>query len=166
MSPFLVSVLILILAASNFSVSAQMSRKPSPSHEPPGAMDKKPDSKKNSLPEVSSQAEFDSIARVYHQNTPYALPHVMFVIDRRAKNRAERPAASRALAPEAPATGPSVPSASPVALGTKDTERKTIDFSSGQPVVKDSPEDRAALEAGVRDIEAAQKEVTFEAAKK
>ena len=65
----------------------QMSRKPSPTHEPAGAMDKRPDSKKNALLEVSSQADFDSIARVYHQNTPYALPHVMFVIDRRAKNK-------------------------------------------------------------------------------
>ena len=64
-----------------------MSRKPSPTREPAGAMDKKPDSKKNSLLDVMSQAEFDSIARVYHQNTPYALPHAMFVIDRRAKNK-------------------------------------------------------------------------------
>ena len=66
---------------------AQMSRKPSPTREPAGAMDKKPDSKKNSLLEVSSQAEFDSIARTYHPNTPYALPHAMFVVDRRAKNK-------------------------------------------------------------------------------
>jgi hypothetical protein len=69
------------------SVSAQMSRKPSPTREPAGAMDKKPDSKKNSLLNIASQADFDSIARVYHQNTPYALPHTMFVIDRRAGNK-------------------------------------------------------------------------------
>lgn len=50
-------------------------------------MDKKPDSKKNSLLKIASREEFDSIARVYHQNTPYALPHAMFVIDRRAKNK-------------------------------------------------------------------------------
>lgn len=66
---------------------AQLSRKPSPMREPPGAMDKRPDSKKNSLLSVGSREEFDSIARVYHQNTPYALPHVMFVIDRRAKDK-------------------------------------------------------------------------------
>ena len=66
---------------------AQMSRKPSPTREPVGAMDKKPDSKKNSLLKITSQSEFDSIARTYHQNTPYALPHAMFVIDRRAKNK-------------------------------------------------------------------------------
>ena len=67
--------------------SAQMSRKPTPTREPAGVMDKKPDSKKNSLLEVTSREEFDTIARVYHPNTPYALPHAMFVIDRRAKNK-------------------------------------------------------------------------------
>lgn len=40
-----------------------------------------------SLPEVRSQAQFDSLAVVYDQDTPYALPHVMFVIDRQNRNR-------------------------------------------------------------------------------
>ncbi len=66
---------------------AQMSRKPSPTREPKGAMGKKPDSKENSLPRISSQADFDSILRTYHQSTPYALPHAMFVIDRRSRNK-------------------------------------------------------------------------------
>ncbi|MEO6391681.1 MAG: PEP/pyruvate-binding domain-containing protein [Pyrinomonadaceae bacterium] len=39
------------------------------------------------LNSVSSRAQFDTIARVYHSGTPYALPHVMFVIDRRDKNK-------------------------------------------------------------------------------
>lgn len=77
----------LLLIACCSLLTGQMSRKPSPTHEPEGVMDKKPDSKRNSLLDVKSQAEFDSIARVYHQNTPYALPHTMFVIDRRAKNK-------------------------------------------------------------------------------
>ncbi|HMJ07388.1 MAG TPA: hypothetical protein VK468_00190, partial [Pyrinomonadaceae bacterium] len=64
-----------------------MSRKPSPSHEPPGAMDKKPDSSKNSLTTITSEADFDLIARTYHQGTPYALPHAMFVIDRKSNNK-------------------------------------------------------------------------------
>ena len=64
-----------------------MSRKPSPSREPEGAMSKKPDIDKRSLPEITSREEFDSIARVYHQGTSYALPHAMFIIDRRAKNK-------------------------------------------------------------------------------
>jgi hypothetical protein len=67
--------------------SGQMSRKPSPTREPEGVMDKKPDSKKNSLLKIGAREEFDTIARVYHQDTPYALPHTMFVIDRRAKNK-------------------------------------------------------------------------------
>ena len=64
-----------------------MSRKPSPTREPVGAMDKTPDSKRNSLLKIGSREEFDKIARTYHQNTPYALPHTMFVIDRKAKNK-------------------------------------------------------------------------------
>ncbi len=40
-----------------------------------------------SLPSIHSRAEFDSLAVVYDANTPYALPHVLFVIDRRDKNR-------------------------------------------------------------------------------
>lgn len=80
------------VAAATFCIFAsaacgQMSRKPTPTREPAGAMDKKPDSSKNSLPRVTSQADFDSIARVYHQGTPYAMPHTMFVIDRRDKNK-------------------------------------------------------------------------------
>src|SRR6266478_4187804 len=40
-----------------------------------------------SLPRVSSQSEFDSLAVTYDPDTPYALPHVLFVIDRQDKNR-------------------------------------------------------------------------------
>jgi hypothetical protein len=40
-----------------------------------------------SLPAIHSRAEFDSLAVVYDANTPYALPHVLFVIDRRDNNR-------------------------------------------------------------------------------
>jgi hypothetical protein len=43
---------------------------------------------------------------------------------------------------------------------------KTIDFSSGQPVVKDSPEDQAAIQAALKDMDEAAKDVTFEAPKK
>jgi len=88
-----------------------------------------------------------------------------YVIDRRAKNRALPPVASRTLAPEPPAAPAAPqPDPGPVPLGGPN-ERKTIDFSSGQPVVKDTPEDRAALEAGLKDIAEATKDVTFEAAK-
>jgi hypothetical protein len=40
-----------------------------------------------SLPAIRSRAEFDLLARVYHAGTPYALPHLLFVIDRQDKNR-------------------------------------------------------------------------------
>ncbi|HEX6123880.1 MAG TPA: PEP/pyruvate-binding domain-containing protein [Pyrinomonadaceae bacterium] len=83
------ALLVLLLSAPVLlpSVFGQMSRKPSPTHEPAGAMDKKPDSAKNSVPKITSQSEFDKIARTYHPNTPYALPHAMFVIDRRNRNK-------------------------------------------------------------------------------
>src|SRR6476660_8595564 len=40
-----------------------------------------------SLPAVKSQTEFDALAVTYDPNTPYALPHVLFVIDRKDQNR-------------------------------------------------------------------------------
>lgn len=40
-----------------------------------------------SLGAVKSQAEFDSLAVTYDANTPYALPHVLFVIDRKDGNK-------------------------------------------------------------------------------
>src|SRR4051812_4232454 len=42
---------------------------------------------RQSLESVNSREEFDSIARTYDANTPYALPHALFVIDRQEKNR-------------------------------------------------------------------------------
>jgi hypothetical protein len=40
-----------------------------------------------SLSAIHSRAEFDSLAVTYDADTPYALPHVLFVIDRQSKNR-------------------------------------------------------------------------------
>src|ERR1051325_1391031 len=40
-----------------------------------------------SLPAIKSQADFDQISVTYDANTPYALPHVMIVIDRKDGNR-------------------------------------------------------------------------------
>jgi hypothetical protein len=81
LSLFLLGMLVASVA------NAQMGRKPSAMRQPAGFRQDKPDSKKNSLPKVTFREEFDSIARTYHQNTPYSLPHAMFVIDRRAKNK-------------------------------------------------------------------------------
>jgi len=79
--------LILIVLCFASTVFAQMSRKPSRTREPTGVMSKKPDSVKRALNKINSREEFDLIARVYHQGTPYALPHAMFVVDRRFKNK-------------------------------------------------------------------------------
>jgi hypothetical protein len=44
-------------------------------------------SEKHFLPAITSRAQFDSLARTYDQDTPYALPHVLFVIDRKDGNK-------------------------------------------------------------------------------
>jgi hypothetical protein len=40
-----------------------------------------------SLPRITSRSEFDKLSRVYYQGRFYALPHLMFVIDRAAKSK-------------------------------------------------------------------------------
>jgi hypothetical protein len=40
-----------------------------------------------SLPTVKSQAQFDALAVTYDPDTPYALPHLLFVIDRQDQNK-------------------------------------------------------------------------------
>lgn len=40
-----------------------------------------------SLPAIRTQAQFDSLAVTYEPGTPYSLPHVLFVIDRKDKNK-------------------------------------------------------------------------------
>jgi len=40
-----------------------------------------------SLPKIQSQAEFDALAVTYDPDTPYALPHALFVIDRQNQNK-------------------------------------------------------------------------------
>ena len=74
-----------------------------------------------------------------------------YVIDRRAKNRTAPPVAARTLAP-----------APPVDLTQHDGQ--TIDFSTGAPVVKNTPEDQAAIDAAAKDIAEATQGVTFRAA--
>ncbi|MCY7346404.1 MAG: hypothetical protein LH614_09325 [Pyrinomonadaceae bacterium] len=79
--------LLLIVLCFTLAGSAQMSRKPSPTREPTGAMSKKPDSTRRFLNKIDSQKDFGKMARTYHPGTPYALPHAMFIIDRRFKNK-------------------------------------------------------------------------------
>jgi len=40
-----------------------------------------------SLPAIKSQIDFDKLAVTYDANTPYALPHILFVIDRKDNNK-------------------------------------------------------------------------------
>ena len=75
-----------------------------------------------------------------------------YVVDRRAKNRAAPPVAARTLAPEPP-------------VDLTKTDGKTVDFSSGRPVVKDAAADQAAIDAAMKDIREAAQGVTFEAAR-
>ncbi len=75
-----------------------------------------------------------------------------YVVDRRAQNRAAPPPAARAAAP--------APAPEPVDL-TK-TDGKTVDFSSGRPVVKDTPADKAAIDAALKDMEEARQATHFD----
>jgi hypothetical protein len=77
----LVSIAIL---AFSVGISAQLSTK---TEETNGTAQTDIESKQSSLPGIASREEFDQLARVYHQGTPYALPHVMFAIDRRENNK-------------------------------------------------------------------------------
>ncbi len=67
----IVSTIILLLLSSSLGI---------------GQQPEKTNSNARSLPAISSRAQFDSLARVY-SDASYPLPHVLFVIDRRDKNK-------------------------------------------------------------------------------
>lgn len=89
-----------------------------------------------------------------------------YVLDRRAKNRAAPPSVTVTPASPAVASAPAVVATSTEPVDLSKHERKTIDFTSGKPVVKDSPEDKAVIDAAVKDMAEATKDVVFEAPKK
>src|SRR5215831_10663156 len=78
-------ILILLVFLLTASVFGQMAQKPA------GTLtdetNEKTTGSKRFLPSIQSQADFDLMARVYNAKTPYALPHVMFVIDRSDKDK-------------------------------------------------------------------------------
>lgn len=99
---------------------------------------------------------------------------IWYVIDRRAKRRdvPATPVPAAVQSPAAPPAGtaptptpvvpvvtPPPPAAAPVDLTQHDSQ--TIDFSSGSPTVKDTAEDRAAIEQARKDMAEAVKGVTF-----
>ncbi len=61
-----------------------------------------------------------------------------------------------------PAVSRPAPAAKPIDLTKHDGA--AIDFSSGWPVVKDTPADRAAVAQAVKEMDEATKDVTFEPA--
>jgi hypothetical protein len=100
-----------------------------------------------------------------------------YVFDRRAHRRVAPPvAAAPAGQVPAAATTPAAPvrpaGTAPAGSAPADAvveqpvdltkhDGQTIDFSGGKPVVKQTPEDKAALDAGLKDIADATKDVTF-----
>jgi hypothetical protein len=60
-----------------------------------------------------------------------------------------------------PIVSPASPAVSPTSSGVAIEDRKTIDFSSGKPEVRNTDADKAAVDAAVKEIEAATKDVTF-----
>jgi hypothetical protein len=76
----------LMLLAAATSCFAQMARKPSPSRAGSEGLVSRMAAKRF-LPALTSRADFDQLARVYNAKTPYALPHLMFIIDRRNNDK-------------------------------------------------------------------------------
>ncbi len=80
-----------VLALAALPAPAQLARKPSyyqqqNQPQPEGAASPVRAAKgPGSLPALGSRADFDALARVYDAGTPMQLPHVLFVVDRRAK---------------------------------------------------------------------------------
>jgi hypothetical protein len=77
---FLLAATALVMLCA--TAYGQMARKPSPSRSNREGMDRQ-SSGPRSLPALKNRDDFDRLARVYNAKTPYALPHLMFVIDRR-----------------------------------------------------------------------------------
>ncbi|HYJ90032.1 MAG TPA: PEP/pyruvate-binding domain-containing protein, partial [Pyrinomonadaceae bacterium] len=78
-----IALLVALVSASAFG---QMAQKPSESSNADEGITGGTTSKRF-LSTIQSQADFDELARVYNAKTPYALPHVMFVIDRTADDK-------------------------------------------------------------------------------
>jgi hypothetical protein len=80
MRTYLPLILCLAIAPASFS-GPSASAKQQAAASPPAAP------LRSSLARINSRADFDDLARVYYRGRFYALPHVMFVIDRRDRGR-------------------------------------------------------------------------------
>jgi len=78
-----------LVFASVFSTAldAQLNQKPSPLREPKGSRPDKPATEIFSLPQIKTRADFDLLQRTYYAGTRYAIPHILFVIDRSAQHK-------------------------------------------------------------------------------
>lgn len=76
--------LVLILLGAGKSAVAQLNQKPSPLREPTGSRPAKPSTEVTALAAVKSRADFDMLQRTYYAGTRYAIPHILFVVDRSA----------------------------------------------------------------------------------
>lgn len=83
-----VTLLGLLLFCS-LPAMAQTARKPSPYEYRPGsdAAPAKPAEGPDYLPRIDGRAQFMQLARVYHVGTALEMPHLIFVIDRKAGGR-------------------------------------------------------------------------------
>ncbi|MFN6963575.1 MAG: PEP/pyruvate-binding domain-containing protein [Pyrinomonadaceae bacterium] len=85
---FLFSIILAAVAFQFATVSAQPSKGADIAGQPARAgTDARPDAPQIARERVGSRSEFDALARVYSDGVPYALPHVMFVIDRAARDK-------------------------------------------------------------------------------
>jgi hypothetical protein len=75
----------------------------------------------------------------------------------RAPSPSESPAGARANAPGSLETRPATKAKPEVPI----EDGKTIDFSSGVPIVKDSAKEKAVIDRSVKAMEDAAKDVTF-----
>ena len=81
--------LAMLISLTAVGLRAQSAKSPSAGAEgsrPRVASEAKKDPPR-SVREIKTRAEFDELAVTYDANTPYALPHVLFVIDRRDHDR-------------------------------------------------------------------------------
>lgn len=81
---FIFFILSSILTQTIF---AQLNRPAATQCEPDAKLSKPSETEERFLNGIKSRDEFDKLARVFHQNTSFALPHMMFVIDRKDDNK-------------------------------------------------------------------------------
>src|SRR5438105_2426354 len=80
-------VLTLLAIACVTSNALPQSARRTAHHKPPRAASKQPAGEVKSLERIAARADFDRLSRIYYRGRFYALPHLMFVIDRRDHDR-------------------------------------------------------------------------------